>query len=286
MKRSKFEKLVCETGDLPTLPTVAQNVLAIINNEGANANALAEIIEFDPVITSRVVRLANSAYYRMPGTEEVADVHRAVVVLGFLNIRNIVVSTCLKSIYTPEFKANHFSATDLWEHSVMVAVISRLLAAEVAPEIADEAFMAGIVHDVGMIVEWNLLPRQFPQVLNRFQGTGIEFCTCERETLGFDHCEAGATVLRNWKIPKAIRDAVARHHSLRKRKRSGDPLAEIVNLAERVCCQRGNGFFDHIRDDRDIQDVLGEFYLSGIDFDAILSKVDEEMAKAKEMLAF
>ncbi len=284
MKRAKLEKLLDSAGDLPTLPAVAQNVLEAINNEKTNAQLLSGVIEVDPVIAARVVQLANSSYYRMPGTDEVADIHRAIVVLGFINIRNIVVATCMRSMYSPEFKAHHFTASDLWEHSVMAAVISRAIAEKVVPDQADEAFMAGMIHDIGMIVEWNLFPKLFPQVLNRYQGTGLDFRKAEHDTLGFDHCDAGVIVLRKWQIPKAIRDVAAQHHEIKARKEK-NILPKIVHVAEKICCARGDGFFDFIKDDKDIQETLEELNLNQQSYEEIMTRLDEELEKARDLLA-
>jgi putative nucleotidyltransferase with HDIG domain len=284
MKRAKFDKLMSKAGELPTLPVVAQKVLEVIRDEGSNARVLTEYIELDPIISAKLLRLANSAYYRSPNADEVADVHRAIVVLGFMNIRNIVLTTCLRSLYSPEFRSNHFTARDLWIHSVMVAVTARTLAKYVFPTLADEAFMAGLVHDIGMIVEWTLFPDRFPQVLARFQGTGLDFQTAEQQTLGFDHCESGAAILRKWRLPKNIRDAAARHHNLKRRANCDNVLPELIHVAERICCSRGDGFFDFLKDDHDIKDVLDHIGLAEEAYATIVEDTDGELEKARDLL--
>ncbi len=283
MKRAKFEKLMSQTSELPTLPVVAQKVIDVIQDDCADARTLTDIILLDPPISTKLLRLANSAYYRSPNADEVSDVHRAVVVLGFMNVRNVVLAACMKSLYAREFSTNHFCARDLWIHSVKAAVTCRAIALWAAPERQEEAFMAGLVHDIGMIVEWNLFPKLFPQVLARYQGTGREFIRAEDETLGFDHCAAGAAVLRNWKLPKSIRDAVKIHHHLA-RKKKDDLLPEIVHVAEHVCTNNGDGFFDQLSDPQSLVAALDKLQLSGRDFDAILVDSSTELERARDLL--
>lgn len=291
MNHAKFEKLMSRAGELPTLPAVAHKVVEVIQDPRSSARGLRNIIELDPVISAKLLKLANSAYYRMAGNPEVADVHRAIVVLGFTSIRNIVLATCLRSLYSREFRAAHFSARDLWIHSVNVAVLSRAIAKRTIPAQAEELFMAGLVHDVGMIVEWNLFPDLFPQVLARYQGTGAEFTAAEEETLGFDHCAAGAHVLRQWQLPKPLRDVAAHHHKNERRHHAErrptdeDALPDIVQLAERMCSARGDGFFDFIHEEStDLRATLEDIGLHEDDFHAIVDATDEELDRARDLL--
>ncbi len=284
MKRAKFERFMDRARELPTLPVVAQKALEVIHRDRSSAAELCRFMEHDPVLAARALRLANTAYYRMPGTQEVEDLHRAVIVLGFMNIRNIVLTACLQSLYKPEFRTNHFSARDLWVHSIAVAVISRILADELAPELGEQAFLAGLVHDVGMIVEWNLFPDRFPHALNRFHGTGIDILTAEKEALGFDHAVAGASIMRRWGIPKSIRDAAARHHRPRPASGSNGALCNIVQAAERIACERGDGFFDNTDREVPVENVLKQLGLRGDAYRDIIDRTTAELHQAKDLL--
>ena len=285
MKRTKFESLMDQAGELPTLPVVAQKVLNVIHEPRTGAGLLQELLELDPVLSAHILRLANSAYYRAAGAKEVADIRRAIVVLGFVTIRNVTLATCLRSLYRGEFRTSHFSARDLWVHSVGVAVVTRMLAGRVPAALPEEAFLAGLVHDVGMIVEWNLLPDRFPQVLQRYHGTGLDFRRAERETLGFDHCEAGAAMLRRWDMPAALRKVVAHHHDLRKVSRDDIILPSLVHLAEKICSDRGNGFFDHAHDVAETLALLEALGLVGDSYQVLMREAEEELSRAKELLS-
>jgi HD-like signal output (HDOD) protein len=272
-----------QTGELPTLPAVAHRILKLVRDEHADSRMLADVIRLDPLIAARLLRLANSAYYRPAGIDSIADVHRAVVYMGFATIRNVVLVTCLRSLYSPTFRTNHFSAGDLWVHSVLVAVASRLIASERAPQFVEEAFTAGLVHDVGMIVEWNLFSDLFPQVLARYQGTGRHFIDVEQEVLGFDHTMAGAAILRRWAVPKPIRNAAGFHH------RTEPPadeynLSAIVHAAELVAAARGDGFFDMLGDETAAQAALCALGLQEDALANLLPKAEAELEEARSIL--
>ena len=285
MKRSKFEKIITRISDLPTLPTVAQRALSLIHNNRSRASDLQEIIELDPVLSARVLQLANSAYYRTPGADRVADVHRAVVVLGFMNIRNIVLTTCVRSMYGKEYRTKLFSASDLWVHSVAVAVVARMIAERIDRSLVDEAFMAGIVHDVGIIVEWSTFPDLFPTVLQRFQGTGRSFIAAERDTLGFDHCAAGAAILRKWQLPQCLREVARHHHREKWNGHDQNRLVGIIQAAEQICCERGNGFFDFVNEQGASAEALEAIGLTDDIYREATERMNEEMEKAKDILA-
>ena len=214
MKRSKFEKLIESAPEIPTLPAVAAQVMQVVRDANSAAKDLEAIIALDPVLSSSIMRLANSAYYGLP--KEVTELRLAVVMLGFHAVRNLAVTASLKSLYKKQYRCGTFSAESLWMHGVSVAVIARMLVQETRPSLREEAFLAGILHDVGIILEWNLLPDRFDQVVRGFEGTGTSFAEAERRALGFDHTESGAAILRRWKMPRHFIQVVRHHHGDRK----------------------------------------------------------------------
>ncbi|MCP4248308.1 MAG: HDOD domain-containing protein, partial [bacterium] len=101
MKRSKIETLIDEAPEIPTLPVVATRVLGVVRDRSSTAGELRHLIELDPVLSAKTMRLANSAYFGLP--DEVTDLHRAIVLLGFNAVRNLAFAACLKSLYTHEY---------------------------------------------------------------------------------------------------------------------------------------------------------------------------------------
>lgn len=166
----------------------------------------------------------------------------------------------------------------------MVAVTSRLIAENTYPDLAEEAFTAGLVHDVGMIVEWNLFPELFPRVLARYQGTGRDFLEAEREVLGFDHPLAGAALLRRWGVPRAIRDAASFHHRTPPPAREGHNLPVIVQAAELLCASRGDGFFDLLGDEAAARQTLAAAGLPDEHYPVLRESAEAELEQARALL--
>lgn len=290
MKRSKFEKLIDEAPELPTLPVVATRVLGVVRERSSTIGELQHLLELDPVLSTKVMRLANCAYFGLP--DEVTDLHRAIVLLGFNAVRNLALTACLKSLYAHEYRCGTFTAGSLWLHSVSVAVITRMLAERTWPDLAEEAFLAGIVHDVGIIMEWNLLPERFGMVIRSTEGTGRTFLEAERQALGFDHCACGAVMLRRWRLPKHLIRVARHHHRTRRAYQNltgdaplGDRLAALVHLAECVCAERGNGFLDQPRDDELTETLLGHLDCGWSDYREIIEATDAELDRARDLLS-
>lgn len=291
MKRSKFEKLIEQAPDLPTLPDIAANVLQAVRDPASCARDLEEIIELDPILSTKVMRMVNSAYFGLP--DPVSELRRAIALLGFHNVRNLAFTVCMKSLYQNDYRCGTFTAGSLWLHSVSVAVVARMVAQRIWPELAEEAFLSGIVHDVGMIAEWNMLPDRFDLVVRHAEGTGCPFIEAEKHALGFDHCACGSAMLRKWGLPKHL-SLVARHHHRAPTDRAGlttddatpaDRLAATVFVAECVCAERSNGFFDQPRDDELTEQLLAAIGCDWSDYRSIVDTVDAELERARDILS-
>lgn len=291
MKRSKLEALIENAGDLPTLPAVASRVVSVVLDNRSAACDLEGIVALDPVLSGSVLRMANSAYFGLP--EKVTDLHKAIVLLGFSAIRNLTLTACLKSMYRPEFRFSTFTAEGLWLHSVSVAVIGQMLSRRTWPELADDVFLAGILHDVGIIVEWNLLPDRFEQVIRGFEGTGVSFIDAEKRNLGFDHQACGAATLRQWKLHKNLVHLVRHHHDSedlpqdlhQEKATSGQRILALIQLAECVCAERGDGFFDQPRNEDVTGNLLDKVGCSWSDYRLVVDDLDVELKRARSVLA-
>ncbi|MFQ5492222.1 MAG: HDOD domain-containing protein, partial [Phycisphaerae bacterium] len=234
---------------------------------------------------------ANSAYFGVPSS--VTDLNKAIVLLGFSAVRNLTLAACLKSMYRPVFRFGTFTAESLWLHGVSVAVIGQMLSRRTWPDLAHDVFLAGILHDVGIIVEWNLLPQRFEQVVRGFEGMGLSFVEAEKRALGFDHQACGSAILRQWKLPKDLA-YMARHHHDPKilpadlfAEKVGSPqrVLALIQLAECVCAERGNGFMDQLRDDEVTGELLAKVGCGWSDYRGVVETLDAELKRARSVLA-
>jgi putative nucleotidyltransferase with HDIG domain len=203
----QFRAEVIARKNLPTIPTVLARILQLIDREGASGKELVEVIEHDQALTGKMLRLANSAFFGQ--SRRVATIPRAVVLLGFSTVRNLALG--VKVWDTLSSGISRTRLEDLWMHSVAVAVATRTLAARLRVGDPDEAFTAGLLHDIGRLVLAMRFREQYWQAVG---GTGesepVE--AIESSTFGVDHAEVGGWMLEAWSLPPTIVEAVRVHH--------------------------------------------------------------------------
>lgn len=197
-------------GELTTLPSAAQRVMALVSDASSTATDLLAVVEGDPVLAAKVLRRVNSAYYSLRNS--VADLRSAISLLGFREIRNLALTVYLARIFDEGVQYRTFSRQGLWDHSVAAAQAARLVATTCRRDIVDEAYLAGLLHDLGLILLDRFLPKYLFQIVDRVND-GADTCEAETELLSFDHTQLGAYVARQWNFPSAVIAATAYHHN-------------------------------------------------------------------------
>lgn len=222
--------------DLPVLPEVAVKVLQRVRDPEATAAELEGWIVRDPALAARVLRMANSAFFHL--RQHVATVQRAVVVMGFNTIRSVVMAAATRRLW--QAQASGLEDRLMWEHSLAVALGSRRIAEAVGLHVVEEAFIAGLLHDVGKMCMGANLGERYRQVVRRVIDRGALWTETERELFGFDHAEVGALVLERWSFPLELQEAVRRHHHPDAATVEREFCA-AVGLANDLCVQMGIG---------------------------------------------
>lgn len=205
------QEIIAKVGDLPSLPTVAARINAEIENENLSAKLLGAIIAEDPSLASRMLRLANSAFYGMP--RQISSIERAVMVLGFDTVKNLALSISIFSFFQKGISPA-IDVIGLWNHSLGVAVSARILVARINPRLAEQAFLFGIVHDIGKIALVSQCLGDMEQVCRRISQDGVSQEEAEMEVFGFTHQKIGALLISAWKFPEMFVTGVKLHHDL------------------------------------------------------------------------
>lgn len=192
--------------NLPTIPAVLARILQLVEADGSHGRDLIEVIERDQVLTGKILRLANSAFFGQ--SRRVATIPRAVVLLGFSTVRNLALSVKVWDALSAGIPRGRVE--ELWAHSVASAIVTRALTARLRAGDPDEAFTAGLMHDVGRLV----LAMKFREAYWKAVGAGGEPVErIESATFGVDHAEVGAWLLEAWSLPPGIVEAVRLHHA-------------------------------------------------------------------------
>jgi putative nucleotidyltransferase with HDIG domain len=194
---------------LPPLRAIVLEVLRSMEHPHANMAKLAAGISRDAVLSASTLRIVNSSFYGLP--HKVESVQQAVMILGNSNLRGIIVAAALVTDYALP-QDGPLEVRRFWLHNFSCAVWARMLSRE-APLLADLAFTAGLLHDLGKLVLALNYAELYAGIDRRAQAEGLALDVVERETLGFDHAAIGAELLAHWRLSERLVRAVAAHHS-------------------------------------------------------------------------
>jgi HD-like signal output (HDOD) protein len=229
---------------LPTLPTVVFQVHAVLDDDRKGAADVAAVIERDPALTTRLLRAANSALYGASGGK-VAAVHPAIQRVGMGQVRSL----CLVLGVVQAFgsKRRVLSHDALWAHSASVGAVARMLwtsTGQSGPLTADDVYVAGLLHDVGLLAMDQFFPEEFDRLAELRQGMDLPLWQHEEDLLGMCHGEIGGLFLGCWKLPAPVVDAVAFHHKPQESPEVHRSVSRVVHAAEIACTALGAGLDD------------------------------------------
>jgi len=229
------ESILRAVDALPPLPAVALRVMQVAQDPRSSASQLALVVSADPALSARVLRVANSAAYRR--AREVTSVQEALVVLGFVQARNIAVSMAITGAYTLEGINVLFRIEAFWRHSLAVAFRASELAGRTRSIDVPSAFTAGVLHNIGRLAMFHADPAGVDQAIAEAMAGGRSIEDVERERLGYDHAELGGILAKRWKLPEDISDAVSQHHNTIQPGQA--TLASVISEADRFCVAHG-----------------------------------------------
>ncbi len=198
--------------NLPTLPTIVAKMVELIDDPKSSARSLSRLVRTDQVLTARILRLANSVYYGFPNP--ISSINLAIVVLGFDTIKNLGLSVAVISRFTRASKEDELlDYTRFWEHSVGVAVASRMLARlHGFRAMESEAFVAGLVHDIGKVILSQFQTARYSQALRLMIQENISLAQAEEKVFDVTHAEVGGWLAERWNLPESLVEAIKRHH--------------------------------------------------------------------------
>ena len=208
MNRIDVMQVVRRIRDLPALPSIVLDLISSFERDDIDVAVLAEKMARDQALSAKVLRLANSSFYGLPS--KVATVHQAIVVIGFNGARALAVAGSVIDTFG-DGGAGHIDVGAFWRHSIAAALCARAMArhAGLAP---DQAFIAGLLHDIGRLVLACGFPDQYARVVEVCAAEGITVAEAEARVLAIDHESVGQLLGEAWKFPLAIQAAISQHH--------------------------------------------------------------------------
>jgi len=270
---------------MPSLSTTVIKVLETCNNPRSSANDLQRIISLDPVLTARVLKLINSAYYSLG--VPITSLARAIVMLGVNTVKNLALSFAILENLKSNGSFSVFSPDEFWTHSLCVGVIAKSIAAVKGdtPQGLEAFFVAGLLHDLGKIP----LNRQFPEEYHRAWETAMKNQNTLRHSeiklLGMDHCTVGCLIAKKWRLGATLIETLSHHHNPDDSSEVDRDFVFIVSLANQFANHLSIGSAgDRFSDNQLIAYLNGKL---GVDW-TMLHEVGEtvlnEIEKAKVFL--
>lgn len=267
-------QLLARVAKLPPLPEAVTAMLRALDNHNASIDECAELLRRDQALAARLLRLANSAFYGVPG--RVASVHDAINLIGLRSLRSLVTTAGL----TLQFDGHHSADFDLpvfWRHTVATAFAARAMAAQRGLD-EELAYTAGLLHDVGRLALAAHFPRAYAAVLRAARESGQGGCRLEHAVMDTDHAEVGAAVALHWHLPVGVVEVIAQHHTPPAHSPACS-LVDVVHVADAL--SHGLGFVHDGCAHGGPSVAPGPWQRVGLDrmpFDDILVQVDEAVS--------
>ncbi|MBW2708738.1 MAG: HDOD domain-containing protein [Deltaproteobacteria bacterium] len=271
-------KLLGTLKDLPAMSQVLTQAQRVMADHRSSLKDLANIMKTDPAIVTKALRIANSAYYGMRG--EVSSIEHCSVMLGHKGFGELVTMSAASRFLSKKLKGYGVEAGVLWQHSLAVAFGARIIANRTTPALANDAFIAGIIHDVGKII----LDKPIFERKSEFEALmadwALTFLEAEKEILGFNHVEIAYAMCKRWHFPPGITLPIKYHHS--PSLSGGNKLAYIIHVANAIALMSDV----EADDDMDMWDLLddsaAEFLgLHHEDVSDIMTKVVKSVEEVK-----
>ncbi len=210
---TRLEELIESTVTIPTIPTVLLEINRVVSSPSGSAQEVANIIDRDPAIAAKALRLVNSSLYALKNP--VSSIPLACSILGLRTVKNLVVQATVLETFSDAPELAAFDVNWLWDHSFKTAMAAGLLAKEAAAQVglnSDDAYTAGLIHDVGKMVLLQNEPDRFAEALGLSKSNDIPLARAEEKVFGFSHAHVGGLLAKHWKLSEDLQQAVMDHH--------------------------------------------------------------------------
>ena len=214
--------------NLPSIPIVMFEVTKLLDNPMTSTYELGKIISKDQGLTAKILTVANSPLYGLP--RKVSSIEFAIVVLGFDQIKNIVIALSMIEAFNGKDK-DDWNRRDFWIHSLTTAIGAKRIAEDLGKVKTVEAFTAGLLHDLGISVIQRYFNKEFKQICKMVKETEISYIDAEQQVLGMTHQDVGQFLANRWNLPETLSEAIAFHHNPSECENSKS-LTAIVHLAD------------------------------------------------------
>ncbi|MFC1584369.1 HDOD domain-containing protein [Fibrobacterota bacterium] len=264
--------------DLPTLPTVVAKIAMLMQNPRTSANEVGQAITNDQSLTSKTLKLVNSAFYGFPG--RISTVTHAIVILGFTTVKNIVLTASIfDAIGKKEGASQGFNIKAFWLHSIATGATAKVLAEFLKSKKTEEAFIGGLLHDLGKVILSHFARDEFEAVLQYRDEHDCLLYQAEKAILEISHQELGGWIADTWNLPKDLAAVIQYHHTPNS---AGiyKEITSIIHLADILTRALGSGSGGDNRIPVVDDSVWENLKMGSLDLPKLLARAEDEIEKA------
>lgn len=278
--RPSLDDVVRRIDQISTLPHVALRVMEVARDPDAGPGDLKRAMECDAALCAKVLRCVNSAAYGL--RTKVTNLQQAIAYLGMKQIRNLAMAAQIADLFKSDEAIGPYRRTALWRHLVSVGVCGRLIAMRIRFSAFEDVFLAGLLHDIGLILEDQHVHAGFVKVLESADGSR-PLIQVEQEHLGFDHTTLGLRLAEQWRFPEGARAAIRYHHASELYRGDARIVLLCVEVANAICTLKGISSVG-IKWARLGRGTLEDLSLSKDDLVVIAQDLDRELAENATLL--
>ena len=233
------DSILLKVRTIPAMPSAVVKLKQYLSDPDVSFDELAKVIEFDPGLTANLLQLANSAYFGWSG--RIKTVKEAITRLGTNRIFQMVLCMSVAPLVRKPIKGYGMEANDLWQHSIATAICAEQIARIQKIPNSEEAFTAGLLHDMGKILLGTFVEIDDRPIKDLIQTGSMSFNEAERNVLGIDHAEAAAELLQYWKLTENVVAAARWHHNPDEADEKFRDIVDLVHVADIICIKMGWG---------------------------------------------
>jgi putative nucleotidyltransferase with HDIG domain len=276
-----------EISHIATLPEITLKIVELVESPRSTAQDLHKVISNDPALCSRILKVVNSSFYGLPG--QIGSINRAIVMLGLNAVKNIAIAASLAKLFRGGDLTPNFSAKGIWRHSVSVAATAKMLADKLGLAFADEAILAGLIHDIGLMVmmqyDRNKLVEVLQQVAVDDNGAPtVNMLELEEHVFGATHEHFGAALCEKWKFPNNFRYVTGFHHRPMDLAPDSRTMTCVIYVADRLVAELGETFRLDLMSTDIAPEVAETLHLSSDKLNEVRAGLPEHLKATENLL--
>jgi HD-like signal output (HDOD) protein len=265
-----------EISHIATLPEITLKIIDLVEDPSSTAQDLHGVISNDPALCSRILKVVNSSFYGLPG--QIASINRAIVMLGLNAVKNIAIAASLAKLFRGGELTTNFTAKDLWTHSNQCALACKMIADRLKLGLGDEAYLAGLIHDIGLMVEMQYDRNKLIEAIEMCGADedgvpAVGLLEAEDRVFGANHQDFGKALCEKWKVPAPFITVTGHHHDPSAVASDNKTLCAIVYIADRLAAEAGGGFRLDVPNLEIAADVKAQLGITNEQIDAIRAEL-------------